>query len=153
MIHNTQIPAPLRRKMLLTSVIGIACFLIGFAFFLFCKDQTMLLLSLAVFVMCIGKTITLHRIVSMQSYETIEGTCAFIAPQLLRRYRKVKIIDNEGNETSLLLDKHSKIQLGSRYKFYFKEADRLTLGKEYFDSVLNADCFLGFEEVGIVSDT
>ena len=108
MIHNTRIPAPLQRKMLLTSVIGVACFLIGFAFFLFCKDQTMLLLSLAVFVMCIGKTITLYRIVSMQSYETVEGTCAFIAPQFLRRYRKVKIIDSEGNETSLLLDKYSQ---------------------------------------------
>ena len=153
MIYNNKIPAPLQRKILLTSIIGVACFLVGFAVFMFCKDQTMLLLSLTVMILCVGKAITFYRIASMEAYEVVEGTCITIAPQLLRRYRKVKILDSDGNETLLLLDKRSKIKIGCRYKFYFKEADRISLGREYFDSVLNADCFLGFEEVGIVSDT
>lgn len=153
MIHNSQIPTPLQRKMLFTTIIGVACFLVGFAVFLFNKDQTTLMLSLAVMVMCVGKAITYYRIVSTEAYEVVEGTCTAIVPQLIHRYRKVKIVDSSGNETLLLLDKLSKIQIGSRYRFYFKEADRITLGREYFDSALNADCFLGFEEVGIVSDT
>ena len=50
--------------------------------------------------------------------------------------------------SALLLGKHSKIQIGFRYRFYFKKTQRLTLGSEYFDSALSSDCFLGFEELG-----
>ena len=82
----------------------------------------------------------------------MEGTCVAIAPKPLRKYRKVTLLDTDGNELSLLLDKHSKIQIGFQYRFYFKEADRITFGKEYFDSALNADCFLGFEEVSAFTD-
>ena len=57
-------------------------------------------------------------------------------------------MDDEGNESALLLGKHSKIQIGFRYRFYFKKTQRLTLGSEYFDSALSSDCFLGYEELG-----
>ena len=48
----------------------------------------------------------------------------------------------------LLFGKRSKIQIGFRYRFYFKKTQRLTLGSEYFDAALSSDCFLGFEELG-----
>ena len=57
-------------------------------------------------------------------------------------------MDDEGNESALLLGKHSKIQIRFRYRFYFKKTQRLTLGSEYFDSDLSSDCFLGYEELG-----
>lgn len=148
MVNKMDFPAPLRRKLIFTILIGAACFLIGFAMFLFLKDQTTLLLSLTVLAMSIGKAISFYRVLSSQSYEVVEGTCVAIAPKPLRKYRKVKILDNGGNEVSLLLDKQSKIKIGCQYKFYFKETDRITIGSEYFDSALNSDCFLGFEEVG-----
>lgn len=153
MVGNMNFPIPLQRKMLITAAIGAACFVIGFAVFLFLKDQTTLLLSVAVLVMCLGQSISLYRIASTQTYEVVEGICIAIAPKPLRKYRKVILQDVDGNELSLLLDKHSKLQIGSKYRFYFKEADRITFGKEYFDSVLNADCFLGFEEVSTFNET
>lgn len=153
MVYKIDFPTPLRRRLIVTTIIGVACFLIGFALFLFMKDQTTLLLSLTVLAMSIGKAISYYRILSNQSYEIVEGTCVAIAPKPLRKYRKVKIMDNDGNEISLLLDKQSKIKIGYQYKFYFKETDRITIGSEYFDSALNSDCFLGFEEVGVFTES
>lgn len=152
MLEKMNFPIPLQRKMLIIATIGAACFIAGLAVFLFLKDQTTLLLSLTVLVMCLGQAISLYRIASTQTYETVEGTCIAITPKPLHKYRKVTLLDNNGNELSLLLGKHSKIRIGYQYRFYFKETDRITLGKEYFDSALNADCFLGFEEVGVFSD-
>lgn len=82
----------------------------------------------------------------------VEGTCVGIVPMLLRKYRKIRIMDDDGNESALLLGKHLKIQIGFRYRFYFKKTQRLTLGSEYFDSALSSDCFLGFEELRKLGD-
>ena len=80
-----------------------------------------------------------------REYEVVEGTCVGIVPKMLGRYRKIKIMDDEANESTLLLDKQSKIKIGDRYRFYFKKTTRVTLGNEYFDSALSSDCFLGYE--------
>lgn len=77
-----------------------------------------------------------------------KGTCVGITPKPLRRYRKIRIMDDNGNESALLLSKQSKVKIGYRYRFYFKNTQRLTLGSEYFDSALSSDCFLGYEELG-----
>lgn len=146
------IPTPLRQKMTWTAVVGVLCFLVGLGFFLFWKDQTTMLLSCTLLVMCMGKAISYYRIVTTNAYEVVEGTCVGIAPKPLRKYRKVKIMDSTGNEISLLLDKQSKIKIGYQYKFYFKKTERITIGSEYFDSALNSDCFLGFEEVGVFAE-
>ena len=143
------IPAPLRQKMTWTAIIGILCFFIGLGIFLFLKDQTTMLLSCTLLVMCMGKSISYYRIATTNAYEVVEGTCVAIVLKRLRKYRSIKIMDSTGNEISLLLDKQSKIKVGYQYKFYFKKTERFTIGNEYFDSALNSDCFLGFEEVGV----
>ncbi len=73
-----------------------------------------------------------------------------IVPKMLGKYRKVKIMDDEANESTLLLDKQSKIKIGDRYRFYFKKTTRVTLGNEYFDTALASDCFLGYEAVDAI---
>jgi hypothetical protein len=65
----------------------------------------------------------------------------------MQRFRKIKIKDNDGNETTLLLNKQSKIKIGERYRFYFKKTTRVTLGSDYLDTALSSDCFLGYEAV------
>lgn len=153
MAERMDIPTPLRHKVIYTTAIGICCFLIGLGVSLFLKDQTTLLLSGILLVMCLGKAISYYRILSTKAYEVVEGTCVAIAPKPLRKYRKVKVMDSVGNEISLLLDKQSKINIGYQYKFYFKKTDRITIGSESFDSALNSDCFLGFEEVGVFAES
>ena len=78
----------------------------------------------------------------------MEGTCVAITPKPLRKYRKIKIIDTDGNESSLLLGKHSKVKIGFCYRFYFTKTQHVSLGSEYFDAALSSDCFLGYEELG-----
>lgn len=147
MVHNIDFPLPLRRRFVLTLVIGLCCTIIGFTMFLLAKDQTTLLLSLGVLVMCLGKAILIYRVVSTQSYEIVTGRCTAISPKPFRKYRKVTIQSNDGNEISLLLDKQAKIKIGNQYNFYFQETERITIGNEYFDAALSSDRFLGFEEV------
>ena len=141
-------PAPLRRRLILTVLLGIACLLVGLAMFLFSKDRIMLLLSAAVCILSFCRAYAFYQAVSRKEYEVVEGTCVGVVPKPLRKYRKIRIMDDEGNESALLLGKHSKIQIGFRYRFYFKKTQRLTLGSEYFDSALSSDCFLGYEELG-----
>lgn len=141
-------PLPLKRKLYLTVILGLLCLLIGIAMFLLLDDRMMLFLSLAVCCLSLCKAVDYYRIIAGRSYEMVEGTCVAITPKPLRKYRKIKIMDDNGNESSLLLGKQSKVKIGFRYRFYFKETRRLSLGSEYFDSALSSDCFLGFEELG-----
>lgn len=141
----TSFPSPLKRKMILTALVGIGCLLVGIAFTAIAKDTMMMLLSIAVCAFSFYKVFAMFRIASKKDYEIVEGTCTAIVPKLLNKFRKIKITDDEGNETTLLLAKQSKITIGERYKFYFKKTTRVTLGNEYFDSALSSDCFLGYE--------
>ena len=143
----TSFPAPLKRKMLLTALVGIGCLLVGVAFTIFAKDMMMLFLSIAVCGFSLYKTFTMFRVASKKDYEIVEGTCSAIVPKLITKFKKIKITDDEGNETTLLLSKQSKVSIGERYRFYFKKTMRVTLGNEYFDSALSSDCFLGYEPI------
>lgn len=145
-------PAPLRRQLILTILMGFVCLLVGLAMFLFAKDRIMLLLSAAICILSFCRAYTFYRGISEKEYEMVEGTCVGIVPKPLRKYGKIRIIDDDGNESALLLGKHLKIQIGFRYRFYFKKTQRLTLGSEYFDSALSSDCFLGFEELRKLGD-
>ncbi len=146
-------PAPLRQKFWLTGMVGILCLLVGIAMFLLWKDRTMLFLSFAVFAMCIGKAMSYRRILTDGAYEVVEGTCVAISSKPMRRYRKIKIMDNDGNEGALLLSKQAKIKIGYRYRFYFSDTQRLTIGNEYIDSSLSSDYFLGYEELGVFAES
>jgi len=143
----TSFPVPLKRKMLLTAIVGIGCLLVGVAFTIFAKDMMMLFLSIAVCGFSLYKTFTMFRVASKKDYEIVEGTCSAIVPKLITKFKKIKITDDEGNETTLLLSKQSKVSIGERYRFYFKKTTRVTLGNEYFDSALSSDCFLGYEPI------
>lgn len=141
-------PAPLKRKLFLTCIVGTVCLLVGLAMFLFLKDKMMLFLSLAVCVFSAGKVIDFYRVITGEKYEIVEGTCVAVMPKPLRKYRKIKIMDDNGNESTMLLGKQSKVKIGYRYRFFFKETQHISLGSEYLDSAMSSDCFLGYEELG-----
>lgn len=138
-------PPPLMRKLFLTILIGVLCLLVGAAMYIFAKDRIMLFLSGAVCVFSLAKAFSLYLVVSKKKYEIVEGTCVGIVPKPMRRFRKIRIMDDKGNESSLLLSKQSKIKIGDRYRFYFKQTQRISLGSDYFDAAMSSDCFLGYE--------
>ncbi len=141
-------PSPIKRKLFLTCIVGVFCLLIGLAMFLFLKDKVMFFLSLAVIVFCVGKAFEYYDLIHDNKYEVVEGTCVAVVPKPLRKYRKIKIIDDNGNESTMLLNKQTKVKIGYRYRFYFKETNRFSFGNEFLDSATSTDCFLGFEELG-----
>ncbi|MDD4509342.1 MAG: hypothetical protein PHY23_00255 [Oscillospiraceae bacterium] len=129
-------------------LIGGLCLLVGVVMFLFSRDVIMLVLSGAICVGALWKAVTLFRMISKKNYEIVEGTCVSISQNPIRRYRKVKIMDEAGTESTLLLSKQDKIKIGFRYRFYFSKTQHITLGSEYFDAALSSDCFVGYEELG-----
>ena len=141
-------PLTIKRKLFLTCIIGIVCLLVGVAMFLLLKDRMMLFLSLAVCFFSFLKAFEFYRVIAGEEYEIVEGTCISVMPKPLRQYRKIKIMDDNGNASTMLLGKQSKVKIGYRYRFYFKETQRLTFGSEYLDSSMSSDCFLGYEELG-----
>ena len=56
---------------------------------------------------------------------------------MLRRYRKIQLIDEQGAERTLLLSKTAKFQIGARYRFYFKKGSRPAVGNDYLDAALS----------------
>lgn len=140
-------PASLKRKLFLTVLAGVLCLMIGAAMYIFAKDRVMLFLSAAVCVFSLVKAFVLYHVLGEKKYEVIEGICVGIVPKPMRRFRKIRIMDDEGNETSLLLSKQSKVKIGDRYRFYFKQTQHISLGSEYFDAAMSSDCFLGYEAV------
>ena len=141
-----EFPAPLKEKFISLLIMGILLWIIGVCVALIFKDMTMFILSLLVCIFCFIKAGVFYVTVSNKEYETVTGTCISVSPLLIHKQKKIKIIDNEGNERKLILGKHSKISIGMEYCFYFKETKQISLGSEYFDSVLSSDCFLGYEK-------
>lgn len=142
-----EFPAPLKEKFISLIFMGILLCLVGICVALLFKDMTMFILSLLVCICCFIKAGTFYVTVSNKEYEAVTGACISVSPILIRKQKKVKILDGEENERSLILSRHSKIEIGKNYTFYFKSTKRISLGSEYFDSVLSSDCFLGYEEI------
>ena len=141
-------PRVLFQKLLFTALIGVGCLIVGLAYYIFSKDNISLVLSSLVFAFSIFRIIGLYDIISNKKYDTVEGICIGIKPKRFSKYCTVKIIDGNGIETSLRLGKQTKLKIGFRYCFYFKQGERLSVGSEYLDAALSSDHFLGFEELG-----
>lgn len=146
MLSVKEFPAPLKEKFISLIVLSVIFWIVGICVALLFSDTTMFILSVLVCICCIIKAGMFYVTVSNKEYEVVEGSCISVTPILIRKQKKIKIKDNEGNERYLILSKHSRITIGTEYKFYFKETKRISLGSEYFDSVLSSDCFLGYEE-------
>lgn len=141
-------PSVLFRKWIFTLAVGGGCLGVGGVYFFFAGDGVLLGLSGLVFGFSLLRGFLLYRTISRHEYETVEGTCISITNRPLRKCRRVKIMDNQGIESTLLLAKQAKIKIGYQYRFFFKKNARPSLGSEYFDTALSTDCFLGYEELG-----
>ena len=130
----TQFPFVLRRKILLTFLAGIASIAVSLVIFTVAADRILLVLGSS-----------LWRTVARGRYEVVEGICAGVSTPMLRRYRKIQLIDEQGTERTLLLSKTAKFQIGARYRFYFQKGSRPAVGNDYLDAALSTNSFLGYE--------
>ena len=136
----TTCPKPLLHKLVITALIGIGCFAVGAACFLFSHDKTTLMLSIAVFVACLLRAFGLYRTISKNAYTVIDGMCAASTANLMRRTRSIVVIDSDGTTHKLTLPKATRLKVGQRYKLY------LAHGGDAAD-LQQPEQFLGFEEL------
>ena len=130
----SQFPFVLRRKILLTFLAGIASIAVSLVIFTVAADRILLVLGSS-----------LWRTAARDRYEVVEGICASVSTPMLRRYRKIQLIDEQGAERTLLLSKTAKFQIGARYRFYFQKGSRPAVGNDYLDAALSTNSFLGYE--------
>lgn len=138
-------PLPLRRKLLLTALAGAAFFLVGLAAIFFSRDTVTALLSGILAIGLAYKTAELYRLIITEHYTDIDGICIATTQTPLRKYRNVRIIDSQERERTLVLPRQDKIEVGRRYRFYFKSSERILTGSSFLDASLSTDGFLGLE--------
>lgn len=145
---SKDIPRVLAQRLLFTLLIGAGCLAVGISYCLYTRDMVFLALSGLVFLFGLLRSLGLWLTIAGRQYEVVEGTCVGISAKAIRRQSKIRIMDENGVETALCLGKRPKVKIGFRYRFYFKSGRRLSLGSEYFDTVLSTEQFLGYEELG-----
>ena len=114
----SQFPFVLRRKILLTFLAGIASIAVSLVIFTVAADRILLVLGGFIFAASLVLGSSLWRTAARDRYEVVEGICASVSTPMLRRYRKIQLIDEQGAERTLLLSKTAKFQIGARYRFY-----------------------------------
>lgn len=145
-------PLPLKKKLLLTALVGTAFFFTGLAAILFSRDTVTVLLSGILAAGSACKAVVLYRIIAAARYIVMDGVCTAIMQTPLRKYRNVRIIDSQGHEITLVLPKQDRVEIGHRYRFYFKSSERMRTGSSLLDTSLPTDGFLGLEEISDYSN-
>lgn len=145
-------PLPLKRKLLLTVLVGTAFFFVGLAAILFSRDTATVLLSGILAAGSICKAVALYRLIAAARYTVMDGVCTAIMQTPLRKYRNVRIVDDQDHEITLVLPKQDKVEIGRRYRFYFKSSEHIRTGNSFLDTSLPTDGFLGLEEISNYSN-
>lgn len=140
-------PPLLKRRLAGILFVGIGSISIALVVFVVTADRMLLALSCMIFLGCLCRCGSLWRTITREDYETVTGMCTAIDNVPFRKYRKVYLLDEEGNETTLLLEKQQRIKPGSFYRFYFKKNTLASLGSDYLDAMLATNQFLGCEEI------
>lgn len=141
----SETPFVLRRKILLTFLAGIASIAVSLVIFTVTADRILLVLGGIIFAASLVLGSSLWRTAAQGRYEVVEGICAGVSTPMLRRYRKIQLMDEQGAERTLLLSKTAKFQIGAHYRFYFQNGSRPAIGNDYLDAALSTNNFLGYE--------
>lgn len=139
-------PPVLTKKVLFTLLLGIGCVSIAAAIFFHSRDSTLLVLGILIFSGCVFRSISLLWTIGKDGYDTVIGTCTNIETVPFRRYQKIYLLDEAGNEITLLLGKYQAVKPGASYRFYFQRNGPTPSGNDYLDAMLSANSFLGCEE-------
>lgn len=138
-------PFVLRRKLCYTLLSGFGSLAASLIICTISYDRILLGLGSIIFIFCVFRTGALWHTITLNAYELITGVCVSISSQPFRKYRRIRIMDEAGAETTLLLNSQINVKVGTHYTFYFQKGCRPVLGNEYLDMSLLTDAFLGYE--------
>lgn len=138
-------PAVLQRRWMLTGAAGAGFLLVGLVMYFTLSDRTTLILSGLLAACTALRCLSFYRMIREGAYETAEGVCIEIGRAGLRRHRGVRLLQNDGNECVLTLDKRIRLRVGNSYRIYFRR-DNSSNG--LVPNLLAGDLFLGLEDMG-----
>ena len=98
----SQFPFVLRRKILLTFLAGIASIAVSLVIFTVAADRILLVLGGFIFAASLVLGISLWSTAARGQYEVVEGICAGVSTPMLRRYRKIQLIDDQTGDKYLM---------------------------------------------------
>lgn len=146
-MDKEQIPGIFIRSVFLSIITGIGCALITVIVFFVTGDRTLLFLGGIASLLCIGKGMTLYGTVKQKRYEILEGICYHADYPMKRPFPKVRMEQENGQNISLILDKHQKIIHGHVYRFYFKQGTVPDPKESIWFQSLRTDGIIGIEEI------
>ena len=117
--------------------------------FLIANDRIILVLGGLLFICCVFRSKSIWTLISNDRYEMVEGVCSGVTSPPFRRYRKIHLLDGNGAEFTLLLDRNARFHIGTPYRFYFQKDARPLVGNPYLDASLSTNTFLGYEEIQV----
>ena len=117
--------------------------------FLIANDRIILVLGGLLFICCVFRSKSIWTLISNDRYEMVAGVCSGVTSPPFRRYRKIHLLDGNGAEFTLLLDRNARFHIGTPYRFYFQKDARPLVGNPYLDASLSTNTFLGYEEIQV----
>ncbi len=128
MKKQTDFPSALRHRVFLTLLAGTGSLLITGITFASTKDHVLLCLGTIIFLCCTGKGILLWHTLFRDNYVTITGTCTAISRLPLHGYQKILVMQEDGTETTLILNRQTQLKANTPYHFYFRQGSGLISG-------------------------
>lgn len=148
------IPTPLLKRLVLTFLVGIGCFVIGLTFYFYEQDHIFLGLSCFILAGSFIKTILFYIQLRRKTYILLEGTCTQVQFKLFTKSYQLLLVDAEETEHTLLIGKDYKIRPGQSYRFYFKTASGISPRQNpLLEKVFLTDQLLGFEQIPPLSSS
>lgn len=147
MVPLREWPAPLLRRWLVSAGIGFLCLFVGIVMFVTAKDKMMLLISTALSLVVAMRSILFYKLVCAQQYEVVEGVCIAVRRALLRKQRTIHLMNEDGAEHVIMLDKRLPVRIGRCYRAYYRTGS-FPEGSQLFQSYLAQDQFLALEDIG-----
>lgn len=96
---------------------------------------------------CICKCIFFWNCAVKKNYHIRTGVCRIPKSYSPFRLRKVLLIDADGEETTLLLDKKAGLKDGYCYRLYFQNELQASTGKLNLDTAIHSDALIGVEMI------
>lgn len=141
-------PTALRNRWFLYGAAGAGFLLVGLAAFSVLQDRMLLWISALLALGTLLRCLSFYRIVQAEAFEVVEGVCIELDSAGLRKRRKVRLLQEDGNEYTILLDKRMPLRLGNRYRIFFRYEDVAERDTELFPNFIVEDHFLGLEDMG-----
>lgn len=139
-------PAVLQRRWLLSGAAGLCFLAVGLVVFLTLHDRALLMIS-TLLALCIAlRCVSFYRMARSDGYEVVEGICIELGRSGLKKQRRVRLLQMDGNEYAVMLDKRMPLRIGNLYRLYFRQAPPGQLSG--LEQYLSQDQFLGLENLG-----